>query len=418
MKKKWKRTLILNIVGIALITGFMEQPARAGEKLEEDTVYSFGTGPGYPVVPFRDPYVEYQWALLNTGILKLIPNRKNTAEEKALAWLKNDKLNNPDNGPSKDGDNTVISVGGIDINIVPAWEKYNAKPDKRQVVVALIDSGVDYNHEDLKNSVWINQGEIPGDGIDNDGNGYIDDVYGWNFYSDNNQVYTGADDNHGTHSAGTIAAARNGKGIVGINDSDYVKVMPVKVLGTATGVGSAENVAKAIRYAEANGASICNLSFGTAKYNEELYETIKNSRMLFIVAAGNGDPSGTGYNIDSLPIYPASFQLDNIISVANLRLDGALDPASNYGKRSVDLAAPGNYILSTIINNHYGYMSGTSMAAPMVTGVAAMLYSYDPSLQITEIKGKILSTVKKLDGLTEKTATGGILDAAAALDAL
>ena len=145
-------------------------------------------------------------------------------------------------------------------------------------------------------------------------------------------------------------------------------------------------MAKAIRYAQDNGAVICNLSFGTKKYSEELYQTMKNSGMLFIVAAGNGDSSGRGYNIDSLPVYPASFDLDNVISVANLRFDGQIDPSSNFGAKSVDLAAPGSYILSTVSGNKYSYMSGTSMAAPMVTGAAAMLYSYDSGLAVTEIK--------------------------------
>ena len=262
----------------------------------------------------------------------------------------------------------------------------------------------------------MNEDEIPGDGIDNDGNGYVDDVYGWNFYSNNNQVFTGPDDDHGNHSAGTIAASRNGSGIIGICDPSYVKVMSVKALGTPAGIGTADNVAKAIRYAQDNGAVICNLSFGTNKYSEELYQTMKNSGMLFIVAAGNGDSSGRGYNIDSLPVYPASFDLDNVISVANLRFDGQIDPSSNFGAKSVDLAAPGSYILSTVSGNKYSYMSGTSMAAPMVTGAAAMLYSYDSGLAVTEIKGRILNSVRRLDSLSGKTSTGGMLDVSAALN--
>ena len=301
------------------------------------------------------------------------------------------------------------------MNIVPAWKKYDAKSGKRQVIVALIDTGVDITHPELSGSIWTNTGEIPGDGIDNDGNGYIDDVYGWNFYDNNAQVFTGADDNHGTHSAGTIAAARNGVGTVGICDPAYVKIMVIKTLGTSSGVGTVSNVVKAIRYAQANGASICNLSFGTMKYSEELYQAIKDSGMLFIVAAGNGDASGNGYSIDEQPMYPASFELDNIISVANLRFDGQLDRASNYGVRSVDLAAPGNYILSTITGNDYAYMSGTSMAAPMVTGTAAMLYSCDASLSLMDVRNRILQSARPLESLSGKVATGGMLDAGAAM---
>ena len=243
----------------------------------------------------------------------------------------------------------------------------------------------------------------------------VDDVYGWNFYDNNAQVFTGADENHGTHSAGTIAAARNGVGTVGICDPAYVKIMVIKTLGTSSGVGTVSNVVKAIRYAQANGASICNLSFGTMKYSEELYQAIKDSGMLFIVAAGNGDASGNGYSIDEQPMYPASFELDNIISVANLRFDGQLDRASNYGVRSVDLAAPGNYILSTITDNDYAYMSGTSMAAPMVTGTAAMLYSCDASLSLMDVRNRILQSARPIESLSGKVATGGMLDAGAAM---
>ena len=310
---------------------------------------------------------------------------------------------------------TTDAVKGIDINIQPAWEFYDQLEAKRPVVVAVIDTGIDTTHPDLKDSMWVNEDEIPGDGVDNDGNGYIDDVYGWNFYDNNAQVFTGADDNHGTHSAGTIAAARNGVGTVGICDPAYVKIMVIKTLGTSSGVGTVSNVVKAIRYARANGASICNLSFGTMKYSEELYQAIKDSGMLFIVAAGNGDASGNGYSIDEQPMYPASFELDNIISVANLRFDGQLDRASNYGMRSVDLAAPGNYILSTITGNDYAYMSGTSMAAPMVTGTAAMLYSYDASLSLMDVRNRILQSARPLESLSGKVATGGMLDAGAAM---
>jgi len=364
---------------------------------------AYAAGPSRESVPYADSYASYQWAFLNTGELRLVPSHT-AAVDAAITG-----------SPALSADGTVRSLEEIDMNIVPAWKKYDAKSGKRQVIVALIDTGVDITHPELSGSIWTNTGEIPGDGIDNDGNGYIDDVYGWNFYDNNAQVFTGADDNHGTHSAGTIAAARNGIGTVGICDPAYVKIMVIKTLGTSSGVGTVSNVVKAIRYAQANGASICNLSFGTMKYSEELYQAIKDSEMLFIVAAGNGDASGNGYSIDEQPMYPASFELDNIISVANLRFDGQLDRASNYGVRSVDLAAPGNYILSTITGNDYAYMSGTSMAAPMVTGTAAMLYSCDASLSLMDVRNRILQSARPLESLSGKVATGGMLDAGAAM---
>ena len=382
-----------------------------------ETVQAFRQGPGNTGgMPYSDTYIEYQWALRNTGEFKLVPSSRVSVENMFQGWIGGQKPGqNQGTGPAQESEGSTLSVSGVDVNVVPAWEKYDAREGKRQVVVALIDTGVDYGHPDLVNSVWVNADEIPGDGIDNDGNGYVDDVYGWNFYSDNNQVFVGTEDNHGTHSAGTIAAAHDGVGTVGICDPAYVKIMIIKTLGTASGVGTADNVARAIRYAEANGAVICNLSFGTSKYSEELYRTMKNSGMLFVVAAGNGDMAGRGYNIDDQPVYPASFGLDNIISVANLQFDGQLDPSSNYGAKNVDLAAPGSYILSTVSGGRYSYMSGTSMAAPMVTGAAAMLYSYDPAIAVTEIKGRLLNSARRLTRLDGKVASGGMLDVAAAL---
>lgn len=389
MKKKLFRGLAAALCA-AMMAGSAALPA-------------YAAGPSRESVPYADSYASYQWAFLNTGELRLVPSHT-AAVDAAITG-----------SPALSADGTVRSLEEIDMNIVPAWKKYDAKSGKRQVIVALIDTGVDITHPELSGSIWTNTGEIPGDGIDNDGNGYIDDVYGWNFYDNNAQVFTGVDDNHGTHSAGTIAAARNGIGTVGICDPAYVKIMVIKTLGTSSGVGTVSNVVKAIRYAQANGASICNLSFGTMKYSEELYQAIKDSEMLFIVAAGNGDASGNGYSIDEQPMYPASFELDNIISVANLRFDGQLDRASNYGVRSVDLAAPGNYILSTITGNDYAYMSGTSMAAPMVTGTAAMLYSCDASLSLMDVRNRILQSARPLESLSGKVATGGMLDAGAAM---
>lgn len=384
---------------------------------EDGGISTFSISPGYPGLPFSDSYGDYQWALLNSGIFKLVQGKSVGVEDDLIDWLNEQKKNADKPGPAKEVGSTTLSVKGVDIDVVPAWKQYAEKTNKRNVTVAVVDTGIDFRHEDLWNSMWVNAKEIQGDGIDNDQNGYVDDIYGWNFYSNNNQIYTGNEDNHGTHAAGTIAAGRNGKGIVGINDSEYVKIMSLKCLGTDAGVGTPENVAKAIRYAEANGAVICNLSFGTSKYNEELYQAIKNSKMLFVVAAGNGDTEGSGYDIDAKPVYPACFDLDNVIAVGNLRLDGKLDPESNYGLKNVDLAAPGSYILSTVSGNKYSYMSGTSMAAPMVTGAAAMIYSYNINIQPWELKGKILSTVRKNDSLTGKTVTGGMLHVAAALAA-
>lgn len=300
------------------------------------------------------------------------------------------------------------AVSGIDINLEDAWKVYQSK---RDVVVALIDTGVDYTHEELADRIWVNEDEIAGNGIDDDGNGYIDDVNGWNFYSNNNKIYTGSVDDHGTHGAGTIVAkANNGTGIAGIVQSDNVKLMVIKALGGRDGSGSTASIIKAIKYAEANGASICNLSLGSSVNDTALYKAIANSSMLFVVAAGNDSA-----NTDSSPCYPASYDLDNIISVANLNYNGALHYSSNYGVSSVDLAAPGSYILSTTVNNKYSYMTGSSMAAPMITAAAAMVYTHYDTITLADVKEILLASAKKLDSLHGQVVTGGMLDLGAAL---
>ena len=284
------------------------------------------------------------------------------------------------------------------------------------MVVAVIDTGIDISHPDLKNAIWTNEDEIPGDGIDNDGNGYIDDVHGWNFFDGNNELCKGREDDHGTHAAGTIAAARGNGGIAGITDNNYVKIMVLKALGTRYGVGEEKAIIEAIRYAEANGASICNLSFGTTEYYPELEKVMRDSKMLFVVSAGNGNAKGIGEDTDQKPDYPSSFDLDNVISAANLMFDGNLAESSNYGAKSVDIAAPGTYIVSTIADSGYGFMTGTSMSAPMVTGAAAMLYSYRTDLQLSDIRKVLLETARKLPTLNGKLSSNGMLDLYTALN--
>lgn len=343
------------------------------------------------------PFYSYQWALKNDGRLR---GRYSSASGPGLA--------------AKDAV-TVEGVEGIDIHIEPAWEVYTQAAYRRPVTVALIDTGVDVGHPELQDAIWINGDEIPGDGIDNDRNGFVDDVNGWNFYTNRPQVFDGADDDHGTHAAGTIAGKWDGRGITGIADSSYVKIMVLKALGSERGRGSSTAVKDAIRYAEQNGADICNLSMGATEYDEELETLIRDSRMLFVVSAGNGGEAGQGYDIDRTPAYPASYPSENIITVANLLFDGSLAANSNFGAASVDIAAPGSLILSTLPNHGFGFMSGTSMAAPMVTGTAALIYSCRPDLSLLDVRRVILDSARKIDGLNGRVATGGILDAYAAI---
>lgn len=386
----------------------------------EDTDFRlFDIGPGLDNLSLGDDYAVYQWALANDGRLRRTEKRLNIKTLEAIysTWeaAGDDSIGLPPLGPSDYDSIATDAVAGMDINIQEAWELYQNTENKRPMVVAVIDTGIDISHPDLKDSIWINEDEIPGDGIDNDGNGYIDDVNGWNFISNNNQLYLGEEDTHGTHAAGTIAAARDNGGMAGIADNQYVKIMVLKALGGEEGKGSPESVMAAIRYAQANGAQICNLSFGSGACTDEFAAVIRDSSMLFVVAAGNGNQYEIGYSIDKSPVYPASLPYDNVITVSNLLFNGGLDESSNYGTEGVDLAAPGTYILSTIPDSAYAFMSGTSMAAPMVTGAAAMVYSARPDLSLLNVKTVLLSSVHKLATLKGRVRSGGMLDVTAAM---
>lgn len=392
-----------------------------GPDVEEKKIGVRNVGPGLNNLSPEDIYAEYQWGLKNDGQFQyqeLVNRFQDSNPRLAAAIDLANVLGIPLDvgGPGNYSIETTDSVKGVDINIQPAWELYDKSSEEhRPVIVAVIDTGIDIYHPELKDAIWVNEDEIPGDGIDNDSNGYVDDVYGWNFFSDTNEIYVGKEDDHGTHAAGTIGAARKYMGIAGITDNQYVKIMVLKALGTDYGIGEEDAVIRAIQYAEANGASICNLSFGTEYYLPRLEQVMKDSKMLFISAAGNGNQSGEGVNSDQNPDYPAAFDLENNISVANLMFDGNLAKSSNFSANIVDIAAPGTYIVSTITSNSYGFMTGTSMAAPMVTGVAAMLYSYRTDISLQDVKGILMNSARRLDGLKGKLVSGGVVDAYAAL---
>ncbi|MCI8661640.1 MAG: S8 family serine peptidase [Lachnospiraceae bacterium] len=417
----YKKSAMLVLSGILVVGTLSNSTGIEASGIKE---YGFSTrvyGPGVNNLSVGDPYARYQWGLRNDGELQYLEVVNRFKDSNPLLAESIDLANSlgipaPVAGPSAYEIETTDSVEGIDINIQPAWELYDASTkEHRPVIVAVIDTGVDINHPELKDAIWVNEDEIPGDGIDNDGNGYIDDVNGWNFFNNSNQVYVGEEDDHGTHAAGTIAAARKSMGVAGIADNKYVKIMPLKALGTEFGIGEEAAVIAAIQYAEANGASICNLSFGTEIYYPRLEQVMRESKMLFISAAGNGDRNGNGLNADTNPDYPASFKLDNSISVANLMFDGNLAKSSNYSANIIDIAAPGTYIVSTTTGDTYGFMTGTSMAAPMVTGVAAFLYSYRTDIGLQDVKIILMNSSRPLEGLKEKVISGGMIDAYAAL---
>lgn len=312
--------------------------------------------------------------------------------------------------PEMWGLNNTGQTGGVDDADIDAPEAWGATVGSASVVVAVVDEGVQISHPDLRDNVWTNTDEIPGNGVDDDENGYVDDVHGWDFYHDDASVYDDTGDDHGTHVAGTIAATGgNGEGVTGV--AWRAQVMPLKFLGPDG--GSVSDAAAALDYAVANGARISNNSWGGNGNSRTLRDAIARAGSaghLFVAAAGN-----EGLDLDSTPSYPAAYDLPNLVSVAATDHADQLAPFSNYGSTSVDLAAPGVRILSTLPPGSYGRYSGTSMAAPHVAGVAALLLSAEPTVELADLRSRLLDTVDPVLGLSGKVATGGRLNAARAL---
>ncbi|WHY65105.1 S8 family serine peptidase [Neobacillus sp. SuZ13] len=241
----------------------------------------------------------------------------------------------------------IKEINGLadkDVDAPEGWDKFSSTLP--EVVVGVIDTGVDINHPDLKGKIWTNTKEIPGNNIDDDHNGYIDDIHGWDFYNDDNTVYDALEgDEHGTHVSGTIAAASEGanisenKGVIGV--APNVKILPIKFLGPDG--GTTADAIEAIAYAKSMGVKITNNSWGGEEYDPLLEEAIANSGSLFVAAAGND-----GMDNDEGGAYPASFESANILAVAAVDNKGKLAPFSNYGYNAVDVAAPGVDILSTV----------------------------------------------------------------------
>ena len=314
-----------------------------------------------------------------------------------------------------------------------AWDTKTGSTGAGRVVIGVIDQGIDFNHQDLNANIWTNPGEIPGNGIDDDGNGFVDDVRGFNFVNNNGTTFSGsASEDHATHVAGIAGAVgNNGIGVAGVNWT--VGLMSLKFLD-ANGFGDTLDAISAIQYAKmmrdlwestshAKGANVrvLNASFGGGLFNQSFLDAVNQantSGILFVAAAGNIDNGTTEPNNDLVPHFPSSFDAPNIIAVAATNQADALTTFSHFGATSVDLGAPGNSILSTTPNNTYSFFSGTSMASPQVAGAAALLWAQNPNLTVQQVKNLLLMNGNVLSGLVDKTLTGRRLNIGNSMQAL
>lgn len=366
------------------------------------------------------------------GILHVQPNYK-------IRMLGDFNINNLD--PKFDKQWGMKDIGAPNI-----WRNLSLKSD---IIVAVIDTGVDYNHEDLAPNMWKNPGETGLDdqgrdkatnGVDDDGNGYIDDVYGWDFSGKDNDpmdetstllemLFGGGNPGHGTHCAGNVAAKGfNGKGIIGVHPS--AKIMAVRFI-SKKGQGTTADAILSIKYAVDNGAKVLSNSWGSEgedsdeAENQALRDAVQYAEdhdVLFIAAAGNGH-QGVGYDNDTdpKPGYPASYDMETIVSVAAIDVNDNLGKFSNWGKTTVDIAAPGVKVYSTVPSNVYSdtvldlfgtkvHWDGTSMATPHVAGAAALYWALHPEKNFREVKDALINSAKKVSHLKDKLYSGGKLN--------
>jgi subtilisin family serine protease len=303
----------------------------------------------------------------------------------------------------------VEQANNVDVDLPEAW---GLTPGSPAVVVAVVDTGMDVTHPDLAGRLWANPGEVPGNGRDDDRNGYVDDVHGWDF-----TLNTGVmrdTDGHGTHVSGIIAAqANNGAGVAGV--APGVRLMPLRFIG-AGGDGAVSDAVDAIYYAVAQGARVINASWGGGGYSQALADAIRyagSRNVVFVTAAGNERA-----NNDSVRSYPSAYRFGTTLSVAAVDASGRLASFSNYGARTVDVAAPGVDVLSTVPGGGYDLMDGTSMAAPFVSGVVALVASINPAATATQIVQWVTGTAKPLPGLAGRVVGGGIVSAGRAVGAI
>jgi subtilisin family serine protease len=315
-----------------------------------------------------------------------------------------------------------MSAGGNQFGSQAATAWANNKTGSATVYVGIIDEGYMYTHEDLATNAGVNPGEIAGNGVDDDGNGLVDDVYGWDFAGNNSSLFDGTADDHGTHVAGTIGGVGgNGKGVAGVVWN--VKLMGAKFLGSQG--GSLVNAIKAVDYftdlKQRHGINIIatNNSWGGGGYSQALKDAIDRANVagiLFIAAAGN-----SGTNNDVTASYPSSYDSPNVIAVASITSSGGLSSFSQFGATTVDIGAPGSGIWSSVpvasgkgknatVGSGYASYNGTSMATPHVSGAAALYASLNPNATAAQIKAALLNSATPTASLAGKTVTGGRLN--------
>jgi subtilisin family serine protease len=309
------------------------------------------------------------------------------------------------NDPSFSAQWGFNQANDADIDAPEAWD---LQTDASSVVVAVIDTGSQWNHPDLSDNIWTNPGEIPGNGIDDDGNGYIDDVHGYDWVNgDGNPM---DDHGHGTHTAGTIGAVTNNSvGVAGV--CWKARIMPLKFLNSGGG-GNISDAVLAVEYAMNNGANLSSNSWGCycdANSMQPLSDAIQEGwdtkGMIFVAAAGNSADDN-----DTNPFYPASIGLPYVFAVAATDAGDNLAGFSNYGRTSVDIGAPGDGVYSTWLGSSYTYLSGTSMACPHVAGAMALASAHCPDSDLLRIKGKIMASADKIPSLQGKVLSNGRLN--------